>query len=122
MSCRVENNSKKLSICVLIGAMEIDGPRISFYSMQNVKLMSGSLPLRLILKYLVAVSLPLGFFPRYDLLQEFDLSFQYQGLIEAVKVRTSPKHPEDLVVTFATRHPFAGGKFCSVPWAPGPLA
>ena len=41
---------------------------------------------RLILVYLVAASLPLGVFPRPELLKSFDLGEQFDPLIHAVKV------------------------------------
>lgn len=41
---------------------------------------------RLILVYLVTSSLPLGFFPRHELLELFDLSEQFEPLMYAVKV------------------------------------
>ena len=43
---------------------------------------------RLILAYLVTASLPLGVFPRPELLEVFDLKEQFEPLIHAVKVRT----------------------------------
>lgn len=41
---------------------------------------------RLILTYLIAASLPLGFFPSLELLQEFDLDDQFARLIDGLKV------------------------------------
>lgn len=41
---------------------------------------------RLILTYLTASRLPLGIFPRFELLQEFGLDAPFWGLIEALKV------------------------------------
>lgn len=40
----------------------------------------------LILTYLIAASLPLGYFPSMELLEEFDLDTQYRNLLPALRV------------------------------------
>ncbi len=41
----------------------------------------------MILTYLIAASLPLGYFPSEELLTEFDLGEQYENILPALQVR-----------------------------------
>ena len=56
-------------------------------------------PRSLILTYLVAASLPLGFFPSLPLLQHFNLHEQYASLLQSLKVRPSLLAPRALTTS-----------------------